>query len=73
MQQAGETKQSEKRNQTLALHVDGVCGRAQQGDDYRTPSFSVAVLLLKLGHAVRFFSCNGFIFLLMIKMSVNHL
>lgn len=48
--------------------------RAHWGDDYKTPSFSVAIiLLLKLGHAVRFFSCNGFVFLLMIKMSVNHL
>lgn len=46
--------------------------RAQWGKDYKTP-FSVAMLLFKLGHAVRFFSCNGFIFHLMIKMFVNHL
>lgn len=44
---------------------------AHWGDDSKTPSLSVAILsFLKLGHAVRFFSCNGFIFLLMIKMSI---
>lgn len=48
--------------------------RTHWGDDSTTPSLSAAlILLLELGDAVRFFSCNGFIFLLVIKMSVNHL
>lgn len=65
-------KTKQKRNQTFALHVDGVCGWARGEVTTKMPSSSVAMLLLKLGHAVRFFSCNGFIFLLMIRTFVNH-
>lgn len=49
--------------------------RARWGDDAKTPSLPLLYyhsynLVMPF---VRFFSCNGFIFLLMIKMSVNHL
>lgn len=72
MQKAGETKQ--KGNQIFALHVDGVCGQGTLGRGRKDSVISRCyIITLQLGHAVRFVSCNGFIFLLMIKMSVNHL
>lgn len=71
MQKAGGNKTKEEPNIRTACGWHLWTGHT---GEMRTPSFLIAIILtLKLGHAVRFFSCNGFIFLLMIKTSVNHL